>query len=67
MTSASENAGSCPLDGVQEGREKRGWDMGKLRAVILLLIENAPLDPRFRDHSLRERWAGYRPAAASSE
>jgi mRNA interferase YafQ len=29
--------------------DKRGKDMAKLRAVILQLIEDAPLDPRYRD------------------
>ncbi|MDL2351934.1 MAG: type II toxin-antitoxin system YafQ family toxin [Pseudomonadota bacterium] len=39
---------------------KRGKDMAKLRAVILLLIENAPLEPRHRDHPLKGEWFGYR-------
>lgn len=40
--------------------EKRGKDMAKLKAVILLLIEDAPLDTRYRDHPLKGTWAGYR-------
>ena len=40
--------------------DKRGKDMTKLRAVILLLIEDAPLDPRYRDHPLKGEWHGYR-------
>ena len=40
--------------------QKRGKDMAKLRAVILLLIEDAPLEPRHRDHPLKGEWAGYR-------
>ena len=40
--------------------EKRGKDMEKLRAAILSLIENAPLDPRYRDHALKGDWTGYR-------
>jgi mRNA interferase YafQ len=40
--------------------EKRSKDMAKLKTVILLLIEDAPLDPRYRDHPLKGAWAGYR-------
>jgi mRNA interferase YafQ len=40
--------------------EKRGKDLAKLRAVLMLLIEDAPLDPRHRDHPLKGEWAGYR-------
>jgi mRNA interferase YafQ len=40
--------------------EKRGKDMARLRAVILLLIEDAPLDERYRDHPLKGEWLGYR-------
>lgn len=40
--------------------DKRGKDMAKLRAVILLLIEDAPLDVRYRDHPLKGVWQGYR-------
>lgn len=40
--------------------DKRCKDMAKLRAVILLLIEGGPLDPRYRDHSLKGAWIGYR-------
>lgn len=39
--------------------EKRGKDMARLKAVILTLIEGAPLAPRHRDHALGE-WLGYR-------
>ena len=39
---------------------KRGKDMAKLKVVILLLIEDAPLEPRYRDHPLKGTWAGYR-------
>ena len=34
--------------------------MAKLKAVILLLVEDAPLEPRFRDHPLKGVWLGYR-------
>lgn len=40
--------------------EKRGKDMGKLRAIILLLLDDADLDPRYRDHPLKGPWTGYR-------
>lgn len=40
--------------------DKRGKDMAKLRAVILLLIEEAPLEPKLRDHSLKGEWQGWR-------
>jgi mRNA interferase YafQ len=39
---------------------KRGKDMAKLRHVMQLLIENAPLPARLRDHSLRGSWKSYR-------
>jgi len=42
--------------------EKRGKDMNKLRALLLLLIEAAPLTERYRDHPLKGKWAGYRDA-----
>lgn len=34
--------------------------MAKLKAVLLLLIEDSPLPPRLKDHPLRSNWAGYR-------
>ncbi len=39
---------------------KRGKDMRKLRAVILLLLDDKPLEPRRRDHPLKGDWVGYR-------
>ena len=39
---------------------KRGKDMTKLRAVILMLIEDAPLNRRYRDHPLKGERHGYR-------
>ena len=42
--------------------EKRGKDMNKLRALLLLLIEAAPLTEGYRDHPLKGKWAGYRDA-----
>jgi mRNA interferase YafQ len=40
--------------------EKRGKDMAKLRAVVLLLVENMSLPERLKDHPLKGDWAGYR-------
>jgi mRNA interferase YafQ len=40
--------------------EKRGKDMAKLRRVLQLLIEGAPLPARLRDHCLKSDWIGYR-------
>ena len=40
--------------------EKRGKDMAKLKAVILLLVLDAELEPRHRDHPLKGVWLGYR-------
>lgn len=42
--------------------EKRGKDMGKLRALLLLLIEGQPLPEHNRDHPLKGDWAGWRDA-----
>ena len=39
---------------------KRGKDMVKLRAIILLLLDDKPLEPRHRDHPLKGDWIGYR-------
>ncbi|HEX4505377.1 MAG TPA: type II toxin-antitoxin system YafQ family toxin [Alphaproteobacteria bacterium] len=40
--------------------EKRGKDMSKLRAALLLLIEEKALPPEYRDHPLRNNWQGFR-------
>ena len=34
--------------------------MVKLKAVILLLLDDKPLEPRHRDHALKGDWVGYR-------
>ncbi len=37
------------------------YDMARLRGVMLLLIANdAPLGPEWRDHPLKGNWNGYR-------
>ncbi len=40
--------------------EKRGKDLAKLRELILLLTEGAPLPQRYREHSLGGNWRHYR-------
>ena len=40
--------------------EKRGKDMAKLRAVLLLLIEEKPLPTSYKDHPLKGDWKGFR-------
>ena len=42
--------------------EKRGKDMGKLRALLLLLIDGTSLPEQYRDHPLKGVWAGWRDA-----
>lgn len=42
--------------------EKRGKDMSKLRALLLLLIAGKPLPPTYLDHPLKGDWKGYRDA-----
>jgi mRNA interferase YafQ len=41
---------------------KRGKDLSKLRAPILLLMADARLPDRYEDHPLRGDWRGYRDA-----
>ena len=37
------------------------YDLGQLKKVILLLIANdGPLGPEWKDHSLKGEWASYR-------
>lgn len=40
--------------------QRRGKDMAELKAVIVLLLEDVALDPRYRDHPLKGEWQGYR-------
>ena len=42
--------------------QKRGKDMTKLRGLLGLLIEQAPLPESYQDHPLRGNWNGYRDA-----
>ena len=40
--------------------QKRGKDMTKLQELILLLVEDKPLPPRYKDHPLSGEWKHYR-------
>jgi mRNA interferase YafQ len=40
--------------------EKRGKDMAKLKAVLMLLLKEKPLPSHYRDHPLRGDWNGFR-------
>ncbi|MEX0409447.1 type II toxin-antitoxin system YafQ family toxin [Aquibium sp. LZ166] len=40
--------------------QKRGKDMTKLRSILMLLLEEKPLPPQYRDHSQRGDWEGFR-------
>ncbi len=40
--------------------EKRDKDLGKLKAVLLLLMAGDPLPPEYRDHPLKGDWKGFR-------
>jgi len=40
--------------------QRRGKDMSKLRALILLLIEGNPLPPSYKDHPLNGDWEHFR-------
>jgi len=40
--------------------EKRGKDLGKLKVVLSLLIEQTALPASYKDHTLRGDWKGFR-------
>jgi mRNA interferase YafQ len=40
--------------------QKRGKDMGKLKTVLGLLIEGAPLPLTYLDHPLKGHWKEFR-------
>ncbi|MBB5056701.1 mRNA interferase YafQ [Granulicella aggregans] len=42
--------------------QRRGKDVGKLKELLSLLIEDNPLPARYKDHPLRNNWVGYRDA-----
>lgn len=41
---------------------RRGKDLGKLRALLSLLLAGEVLPPRFMDHPLKGDWNGWRDA-----
>ncbi|MDP1610068.1 MAG: type II toxin-antitoxin system YafQ family toxin [Sulfuritalea sp.] len=42
--------------------QKRGKDMSKLKTLLGLLIEGAPLSAIYLDHPLKGSWSGFRDA-----
>jgi mRNA interferase YafQ len=40
--------------------QRRGKDMSKLKAILLLLMEGRALPPECRDHPLKGDWKGFR-------
>jgi len=40
--------------------KRRGYDITRLDAIVLLLLKQSPLEPRHRDHPLKGKWSGYR-------
>lgn len=40
--------------------KKRGYDIGKLKAVVALLADGAELPAVYSDHALTGNWIGYR-------
>ena len=40
--------------------QRRGKDMTKLRDLMLLLIEEKPLPPEYKDHPLKGNWRHHR-------
>ena len=54
-----------PINGGQFKRDvklnqRRGKDMTKLRDLMLLLIEDKPLSPEYKDHPLKGNWRHHR-------
>ena len=57
---ASDHAKGFSKDWVRLSDSGR-FDMHRLKAVMLLLIANdGPLGPEWKDHPLKGRWTGYR-------
>ncbi len=42
--------------------QKRGEDLDKLKRLIEMLLAGEPLTVKYKDHSLKHNWAGYRDA-----
>jgi mRNA interferase YafQ len=45
----------------------RGYDLTRLDAVVLLLLQQAPLEPQRRDHPLKGKWRGYRSCHVAAD
>lgn len=41
---------------------KRGKDLARLKTMVELLLAGEPLPQRYKDHALKNDWAGYRDA-----
>ena len=39
---------------------RRGYDITKLDTVVFILLAQAPLEARHRDHPLKGKWQSYR-------
>jgi len=39
---------------------RRGYDISRLDDVVCLLLRQAQLEQRYRDHPLKGKWHGYR-------
>jgi mRNA interferase YafQ len=42
--------------------EKRGKDLGKLKELLILLLEQSDIPAKYRDHPLKGDWNGFRDA-----
>jgi mRNA interferase YafQ len=42
--------------------QKRGKDLDKLKRLIEMLLVGEPVPAKYKDHSLKHNWAGYRDA-----
>ena len=54
-----------PIQGIQFKKDvklgvKRGKDMTKLKTLMNLLIEEKPIPPKYKDHSLKSNWNHHR-------
>lgn len=54
-----------PIQGTQFKKDvklniKRGKDMSKLKTLMTLLIEDKPIPPEYKDHSLKGNWNHHR-------
>jgi mRNA interferase YafQ len=61
-----------PIQGTQFKRDvklnvKRGKDMSKLKTLMTLLIEDKPVPPEYKDHSLKNNWKHHRDCHIGSD